>query len=293
MLFTMDHLIAGQLPGTARPMRSLLAATAFAMVALSGFSASADPAATKPETVAALTLNDAFRQTSCRAQPHALVGDLGRTARLLLAHEPVKIVALGSSSTAGAGASSPDHSYPSRLAAELRARFPLSPITLINRGVNGEECSDMLARLDRDVLAEKPDLVLWQVGSNALLRNKDFKPVGDGVEIGVRDMRAIGANVLLIDPQYSPGVIANPRRMDMIDMLGSLGKRLGVPVFERYESMRHWHEDQSIPFQTFMTNDGVHLNDWGYACFARLMADDIADAVNRTRAIATASPAGR
>ncbi len=77
----------------------------------------------------------------------------------------MKIIAVGSSSTAGAFASSPDKSYPSRLAVELKERFPGQPITVINRGVNGEEAPDNLARLDTDVIAEKPDLILWQVGT--------------------------------------------------------------------------------------------------------------------------------
>jgi acyl-CoA thioesterase I len=87
---------------------------------------------------------------------------LDRTTRRLAAGLPITIVAIGSSSTAGAGASSPDHSYPSRLAVELQQLFPGHPITVINRGVNGEEASDMLTRLDQTVLSEKPDLVLWQ-----------------------------------------------------------------------------------------------------------------------------------
>ena len=71
---------------------------------------------------------------------------LVRTARRLASGEPLTIVAIGSSSTAGAGASSPDASYPSRLAVELKQRFPLQDITVLNRGVNGEETEDMMAR---------------------------------------------------------------------------------------------------------------------------------------------------
>ncbi len=63
-------------------------------------------------------------------------------------------------------------SYPSRLQVELEALMPRVPITVVNRGVNGEESHDMLARFERDVLAEHPDLVVWQVGSNAVLRDR-------------------------------------------------------------------------------------------------------------------------
>jgi acyl-CoA thioesterase I len=73
---------------------------------------------------------------------------LNRTSQRLAAGLPTTIVAIGSSSTAGAGASSLDHSYPSRLAIELQQLFPGHTITVLNRGINGEEAADMLARLD-------------------------------------------------------------------------------------------------------------------------------------------------
>ena len=67
-------------------------------------------------------------------------------------------------------------SYPSRLAVELKALFPRVAITVLNRGVSGETARDMLARFDRDVIAEKPDLVLWQVGTNSVLRDHPLAP---------------------------------------------------------------------------------------------------------------------
>ena len=90
-------------------------------------------------------------RTSSAAFPSELTrlaSPLARTAKHLASGEPLKIVAIGSSSTAGAGASSPAHSYPSRLAVELATLFPKQPITVVNRGVNGEETPDMLARFD-------------------------------------------------------------------------------------------------------------------------------------------------
>src|ERR1700675_2227598 len=69
---------------------------------------------------------------------------LVRPARRLAGGEPLIIVAIGSSSTAGAGASSPDASYPSRLAVELKQRFPGHQITVLNRGINGEQTEQMI-----------------------------------------------------------------------------------------------------------------------------------------------------
>ncbi len=100
-----------------------------------------------------------------------LDGALPRTARRIAANAPLTIVAIGSSSTAGAGASSPAASYPSRLAVELKERYPTVAINVINHGANGEDATEMMARFERNVIAEKPDLVLWQVGTNALLHS--------------------------------------------------------------------------------------------------------------------------
>src|SRR5262249_19909436 len=97
---------------------------------------------------------------------------LQRTARQLASGDLLVIVALGSSSTAGAGASSAVATYPSQLAAELLRRFPAQPITVLNRGVNGDLATDMLARFDNSVAVEHPDLVLWQLGTNAVLRGR-------------------------------------------------------------------------------------------------------------------------
>jgi len=130
-------------------------------------------------TVAAIAATAAF--VGSRAQGHAsstLCGapaeftrferPLTRTARLLASGKPISIVTIGSSSTAGAGASSPAASYPSRLEAELKERFPLVGFKVINRGVNGTEIPEMLARFDASVSEDKPDLVLWQLGTNSL-----------------------------------------------------------------------------------------------------------------------------
>jgi acyl-CoA thioesterase I len=78
---------------------------------------------------------------SCSVPPDLARLDLplSRVAQRVVDEEPMKIIAIGSSSTAGAGASSRDFSYPSRLQVELRTRFRRDLISVINRGVAGEE----------------------------------------------------------------------------------------------------------------------------------------------------------
>lgn len=229
----------------------------------------------------------------CRAQSDLtrLAYALPRTARRLVNREPLTIVALGSSSTAGAGASSPNATYPSRLAAALRAHFPSNAITVLNRGVNGEEAHDMLSRFDASVAAEKPDLVLWQVGTNTVLHDKPATDIRSALREGVARTKAIGADVILIDSQFAPRVIAKSENERMLTLLAVAAKETSVGLFPRFAVMRRWREIQNIPFETFLAPDQLHMNDWSYACLAKLLADAIFEAATRPAATANVSPA--
>jgi lysophospholipase L1-like esterase len=201
-----------------------------------------------------------------------------RTALSLASGEPVVIVAVGSSSTAGAGASSPAASYPNRLEADLRARFPGIPITVLNRGVNGEEAKQMLARFDETVISEKPDLVLWQVGTNAVLRDHKLANEAPLIREGIRRLKAVHADVILLDSQYAPKVIAKPDAPGMVDLIRAEAREEKVSVFHRWDIMRHWHDVDGVSFESLLSPDGLHMNDWSYGCIAKLLSAAIADA---------------
>jgi hypothetical protein len=213
---------------------------------------------------------------------------LTRTARLLAGGLPIKIVAMGSSSTAGAGASSEAASYPSRLAVELTERFPGHQFTVLNRGVNGEETADMMARFDSNIIAEKPDLVLWQVGTNAVLRDRALSPASMLIHEGVARLKATGADVVLIDPQFAPKVIAKHDAEGMVNVLASTAKEYGVGLFRRFAVMRHWRESKGMAFEAFVSPDQLHMNDWSYACVAKVLSVAIAEAATRPTASAAA-----
>ncbi|HWM83914.1 MAG TPA: SGNH/GDSL hydrolase family protein [Pseudolabrys sp.] len=218
---------------------------------------------------------------------------LTRLSHRLAAGMPITIVALGSSSTAGAGASSPAASYPSRLAVELTRRFPGHPIRVVNRGVNGEEMHDMLARFDTNVAAEKPDLVLWQVGTNAVLRDRALGAQSGFLHEGITRMKSLGADVVLIDPQFAPKVLAKPDAEQMVSLIATTAKRDNVQLFRRFALMRHWQVDEKIPFETFVSPDGLHMNDWSYGCFAHNLGAAIAEAATRPVATVAAQPTAR
>jgi lysophospholipase L1-like esterase len=216
---------------------------------------------------------------------------LRHTARRLASGEPLTIVAIGSSSTAGAGASSPAASYPSRLAVELKQRFPTRDITVLNRGVNGETTEQMMARFATGVIAAHPDLVLWQVGTNSVLRDRPLRSHSVLLHEGITQLKEAGADVVLIDMQFAPRVLAKPETDGMEDQIAVAAKDEGVDLFRRFAVMRNWHDVQHIPFDAFVAPDALHMNDWGYGCVAKLLAAGIAEAATRPVASAAARPA--
>jgi lysophospholipase L1-like esterase len=234
----------------------------------------------------AKSASDIFNRVPCLPPKGGVnpVGTLPHVAAKLASGKPVVIVAFGSSSTQGYGTSSPEFTYPNRLAGQLRRQYPAADITVINAGRGGEDAPEMMKRLQSSVIDLHPDLVIWQVGTNAVLRNLDPDETANMVEDGVARIQAAGSDVVLVDPQYSPRVTEHPRSASkMVKLLGRVAELRHIGIFPRFEVMREWHEKQALPIDDFVIADGLHMNDWGYACFAQLLGDDIIRSVGQIK----------
>src|ERR1043166_331763 len=206
---------------------------------------------------------------------------LSHTAAPISQGRRLNIVAPGPSPPEGVGPPSRANSYPSRLEAELREQFPEMQIEVLNRGVGGEDAREMLARLDRSVLAERPDLVLWQVGTNAIVDQEGVSEEAYLVRKGLARLKAAGIDVILMDPQYSPTIMQRPNAAAMVRMLHNVAQANNVPVFRRYAIMSHWRTAENVPFDRFIVKDGLHMNDWSYRCIAKLLATSIVAAATQ------------
>jgi hypothetical protein len=172
-------------------------------------------------------------------------------------------------------------SYPSRLQVDLQELFPRSPIPVFSRGVGGETAVEMLARFDSGVMTEKPDLVLWQAGSNSVLREQPIAPANGLMRDGLGRLKSAGIDVVLINPQYAPKVISKPGIDGMVDLIDATAREAHVNLFQRFALMRYWRLTEDIPFSTFLSSDELHMNDWSYGCLAKLLAGSIAEAATR------------
>jgi len=234
----------------------------------------------------AKSAGDVFSRVPCLPPKGGVqsLGSLPHVANRLIAGQPVKIIAFGSSSTQGYGSSAPEFTYPNRLAAQLKRHYPSADITVINAGVGGEDAPEMMKRLQTAVIDQHPDLVIWQVGTNAVLRGLDPDQTAKQVADGVSRIQADSSDVVLVDPQYSPQIYQRADSASrMVKMLSRVASLRHIGIFPRFEVMRGWHEQQALPVDSFVIADGLHMNDWGYACFAQLLGDDIIQSVGQIK----------
>jgi len=212
---------------------------------------------------------------------------LPRAQARLQAGRPLTILAFGSSSTEGSGASDQAHSYPAQLEARLRAAFPGLRLRVLNRGKGGQDVQEMLARLETDVLAERPAVVIWQAGANAVLQGMMTpEAFSAAMAVGIARIRAIGAEVVLMDSQRAPRILSAPGYARFDTALRDLSLEAPAPLFSRAALMREW-EAAGTPNAEMLSPDGLHHNDRGYACLAAALAQSL------QAALAPARVAGR
>jgi acyl-CoA thioesterase-1 len=223
----------------------------------------------------------ALRCTAPEAVTHFKVS-LPNTARAIRHGAALVIVAIGSSSTQGVGASDQAHTYPALLAEELRRRWPRLAVTVVNKGVGGETAEQMLARFTSDVLPYRPQLVIWQTGSNSALQNRDVQGYEQTIREGITRLKAAHMDVILMDPQYAPRILGRPIHKAIVDTIGEVSNDLKVAVFRRFAVMRHWVMSGQYKMGDIISQDQLHMNDASYSCIARLLADSLASAALAT-----------
>lgn len=240
-----------------------LGAAIFSVIALSG-AALADPA--KPDA------------PSCATPPALAAIDtpLNRSIARVETGRPLTIDAMGSSSTKGTGASGPAMNYPSRLEEELKDRVPGVEISVVNHGVGGQDVPEELIRIDRDVLAIHPDLVIWQLGTNAVLRRDDLSADEQLIRRGVGLIKEHGSDVVLMDMQYAPQVLARPAWAQMERLIAEVAREAHIGLFRRFAIMQEWGRTDQLAPAAMIGPDGLHMTDASYGCLANQLAEALA-----------------
>jgi len=207
--------------------------------------------------------------SSCDLSPDPvrLARPLTRLAENLKGQSKTRIVAIGSSSTAGEGDVIP---YPHRLELALRKRFPDRMIDVVNRGIGGQEAPEELARFESDVFAEAPALVVWQVGTNAIYHRDLYDPhrVAATITTGLGWLTARQLDVILMDLQYAPQLLGGKESDTrlMVSLIAEAAADMpGVSVFRRFALMEKWVK-QGIDIGQLISGDGLHQTEFATGC---------------------------
>ncbi|WP_245474889.1 SGNH/GDSL hydrolase family protein [Bradyrhizobium sp. Leo121] len=234
---------------------------------------------------------DNFADAELPDQLIAFKYPLTRLAEALRHGGPLKIVAMGSSSTAGREDVLP---YPYWLEMYLRRACDNPRIDVLNRGVGGQEAIEELDRFDSDIFAEAPapSLVIWQVGTNAVFHKEKYNvdDVAEKIAVGVDRLRAHAGqmDVLLIDPQHVPAMLIDDKAElseRMVWLIAAVAERAGVNVFRRWALMQHWHAQNNIGFDRMVDPtdpDRLHQSDGSTLRMSR----GLNDAIRKAAAVA-------
>lgn len=193
---------------------------------------------------------------------------ISNTVAKLRSGQPVTIVAIGSSSTEGIGASSPKAAYPALLQEWLPKAFPGSSVSVINKGKSRQINQELVARLEQDVLAYKPDLVIWQTGTSDAAEGEDLNVFRHSVIYAITTLRMQGIEVILMDGQFYPDIAHDTHYHRYQQTLAEIAEWAKVPLVPRYIIMKQLVTELRLPFNHLLADDQLHPNDFTHACVA-------------------------
>ena len=201
---------------------------------------------------------------------------LPKVAEAVKTGKPLNILVVGSrSSTIAASEAS---AYPARLQAALKEKLPQLPINLsveLQTSKTAEEVDTSLVKL---VEAKRPTLVIWQTGTVDAMRSVDPDDFRSAVDEGVVALQKAGADVVLVNLQYSPRTETMISAPPYLDNMRVVAQQHDVPLFDRFAIMRHWND--AGDFDLFSTSHGVDLAKRVHACLGRALSKFVLDAAH-------------
>ena len=213
---------------------------------------------------------------TCEVPAYLLTTDstLSKVADAVKNAQPLNVLVVGSRSSTIL--SSEASAYPAKLQAALKERLPSTPVNLSVELQSGKTAEDVAAGLVKLVEAKKPTLVIWQTGTVDAMRSVDPDDFRGAVDEGVVALQKAGADVVMVNLQYSPRTETMISAPPYLDNMRVVAQQHDVPLFDRFAIMRHWNE--AGDFDLF---SNVHGNDMAkkvHACLGRALSKFVLDA---------------
>jgi hypothetical protein len=219
---------------------------------------------------------------SCGVPDYLLASEsaLPKVADAVKSGHSLDILVVGSrSSTINAPVNTSEASaYPARLQVALKEKLPSIAVNVsveIQAKKTAEEIAPGLTKL---MEGRKPILVIWQTGTVDAVRSVDPEDFRAAVDEGVVALQEAGADVILMNPQYSPRTETMISVPPYLDNMRVVAQQHDVPLFDRFAIMRHWAE--SGEFDLFSAFHGVELAKRVHNCLARALAQFVMGAAH-------------
>jgi lysophospholipase L1-like esterase len=194
-------------------------------------------------------------------------------SRAVRASREVKVLAIGSSTTAGVGASSPATAYVAKLETTLEGTLKGLDFVVFGRGEGGEEAQGAAERMKREVEQAKPDLVVWQVGTNDALRHVGLDRFKQCLKTTLAWLKEQRIDVVLVDPQYGDALSKDEHYERVVAAIAEVAHEARVLLVDRFESMRELARQHGD--RLYLAADNLHLNDTGHRCTAEQLTRSI------------------
>jgi hypothetical protein len=220
-------------------------------------------------TAGSARAEDAAAQT-CEVPAYLLTSEssLPKVAETIKKGQPLNILVVGSRSSTIA--SSEASAYPGRLQAMLKQKLPSVPINLSVELQSSKTAEEVDATLVKLVEAKKPTLVIWQTGTVDAMRSIDPDDFRSAVDEGVVALQNAGADVVLMNLQYSPRTETMISGPPYLDNMRVVAQQHDVPLFDRFAIMRHWNDQGD--FDLFSTSHGIDLAKRVHDCLGRALS---------------------
>jgi acyl-CoA thioesterase I len=123
----------------------------------------------------------------------------------------------------------------------------------------------------KDTIADvKPDLVLWQVGTNDAIRHIDLETFKQCLRKTLFWLQESNIDVVLVDPQYGEALVKDEYYEKVVTAIAEIAQEHRVLLVDRFYAMQELASQRGDAF--YLTNDNLHLNDNGHRCMAEQLA---------------------
>ena len=216
--------------------------------------------------------------SSCEVPAYLLTSEssLPKVAEAVKSGHSLDILVVGSrSSTIN---TSDGSAYPGRLQATLRDKLPAVPVNVSIELQVKKTAGEVVGGLVKLVEVKKPTLVIWQTGTVDAMRSIDPDDFRAAVGEGIAALQNAGADVVLMNLQYSPRTETMISASPYLDNMRVMAQQREVPLFDRFAIMHQWHDQGD--FDLFTTTHGLDLAKRVHDCLGRALAQFVIEAAH-------------